>query len=373
MHVIALGFRGIDSVEGGIETHAQALYPLLAQMGCKVEVLSRRRHSPTKVRHEFRGVHVTPLWAPRGKGIEAFVHSLIGLFYAAFKRPDLIHIHGIGPALMAPLARLARLPVVITHHGQDYDAAKWGGFAQWVLRTGEWAGVTFANQRIVVSEQLRASVETRFKRECIVIRNSVAAARPTPETTLLSSLGLTSRRYVIEVARFTEHKGQDLLIRAFSKARLNNWKLVLVGGADRLDPFNARVNELASKNDNVVLAGFRTGNELAELYSHAGMFVLPSSYEGMPIAALEALSYRLPVILSDIPAHIELALPPSHYFKSQDCDALSDRIIAMAESCDRAGIRELMARILKSIPDWNEVAQRTLEVYRAVAPPRDRL
>jgi len=185
-------------------------------------------------------------------------------------------------------------------------------------------------------------------------------------------LGLTSRRYLIEVARFTEHKGQDLLIRAFSQARLNSWKLVLVGGADRSDPFNARINELASKSDNVVLAGFRTGNELAELYSHAGMFVLPSSYEGMPIAALEALSYSLPVILSDIPAHIELGLPPSHYFKSRDCDALRDRIIALAKSCDQVGTRKLMAGVLQSIPDWNEVAQRTLQVYRAVAPIRER-
>jgi glycosyltransferase involved in cell wall biosynthesis len=370
MHVIAFGLRGMEGIEGGIETHAASLYPHLKKSGCHIEVLSRSRYTIDKRPHEFEGVRVTPLWAPRGEGIEAFVHSFIGLLYATLKRPDLIHIHGIGPAIFTPLARAASLRVVVTHHGQDYDAAKWGGAAQTILRIGEWAGMTFANQCIVVSEQLRTSVGKKFHRDCVVIRNSVAPVTPTQDMTLISALGLTPRRYLLEVARFTEHKGQDLLIQAFNQARLNGWKLVLVGGASSSDPFATRVARLAAGNDNVVLAGFRSGNELAQLYSHAGIFALPSSYEGMPIAALEAMAHGLPVILSDVPAHLELNLPKNHYFATHNCDALCERIRTVANITDLPETRARMRETVQAIPGWEEVAQQTFDVFRAAVRPR---
>lgn len=55
------------------------------------------------------------------------------------------------------------------------------------------------------------------------------------------------------------------------------------------------------------MTGFIKGAELGELLSNAGLFVLPSYHEGLPIALLEAMSYNLPIIASDIPANSELA------------------------------------------------------------------
>ncbi len=367
-YVIALGFRGLRDVEGGIERHAERLYPELVRLGCRVEVVSRSRYVRNKQVHDVDGVSVRPIWAPRGMGIEALCHSLLALTYAAFRRPDIVHIHGIGAALVSPIGRALGLRIVVTHHGLEYDAAKWGMFARSVLRTGEWLGMTFAHQCIVVSAQLHDSVLRKFRRDAAVIPNGVAAPTLVDDRDILIELGLTKHRYLIEVARFTEHKGQDQLISAFASAGLPDWKLVLVGRDTATDAYSKRVVALASKTPNVVCAGFRTGKELAQLYSHAGLFSLPSSYEGMPLAALEALSYGLPVVLSDIPAHRELGLPTEFYFPMGDSDALRDRIASIAAQADSREIRALMRDIAGTRPDWRQIAERTLQTYHRTLP-----
>ncbi|MCH3002861.1 phosphonate ABC transporter substrate-binding protein, partial [Listeria monocytogenes] len=80
-----------------------------------------------------KDVTVTPVWAPRSKNVEALLHTTLGLFAAARRNPDLVHIHAIGPALLTPLARLLGLRVVVTHHGFDYERQKWGWMAKSVL------------------------------------------------------------------------------------------------------------------------------------------------------------------------------------------------------------------------------------------------
>ena len=69
------------------------------------------------------------------------------------RRPDILHIQAIGPAIMTPLARLFGLNVVVTHHGPDYDRQKWGFFAKLVLRIGEYFGMRCANERIAISKE----------------------------------------------------------------------------------------------------------------------------------------------------------------------------------------------------------------------------
>ena len=56
------------------------------------------------------------------------------------------------------------------------------------------------------------------------------------------------------------------------------------------------------------MTGFIKGEVIKELYSNAGLFVLPSYHEGLPIMALETMSYGLPLFASAIPANPELIL-----------------------------------------------------------------
>src|ERR1022692_2879905 len=136
---MVLGIRGMPNIQGGVETHAEQLYLRLAALGCKVEALVRTPFVPRGQR-SLGPIRIRRLWAPQRAGVEALVHSVIGVLYAGFARPDILHIHGIGPAIVTPIARLLGLRVVVTHHGRDYEREKWGAFARWVLRLGERFG-----------------------------------------------------------------------------------------------------------------------------------------------------------------------------------------------------------------------------------------
>jgi glycosyltransferase involved in cell wall biosynthesis len=308
------------------------------------------------------------LWAPRTAWLETLIHSFEGLLWAIFNRPDVLHVHAIGPALIAPIARLFGLRVVVTHHGFDYDRERWGAFAKRVLRLGESLGMRFANERIVISREIQKHVRDSFNVKSNLIPNGVRLPSPPVSTETLCKLGLVPGRYVVQVSRCVPEKRQLDLIEAFTKAAPPGWKLALVGSLKDGDPYCEAIRAKAASRSDIVLAGFRSGEELNQLYSHAGLFVLPSSHEGLPIALLEGLSYGLPVLVSGIPSNREVGLPDECYFTLGDIDGLASRIRektdAPKESPEAADDRrELVARNY----DWRRIAMGTLEVLRRAA------
>lgn len=358
-----VGLRGFPNVQGGVETHAENLCPLLAELGCSVEVIARSTYQPKDI-SEWRNVRVKNIWAPRSKGLETIVHTFLGVLYAGLiSRPDILHIQAIGPALVTPLARLLGLRVVVTHHGPDYDRQKWGKVARGVLMAGERFGMRLSHGRIVISEVIRAIVRGRHRVATTLIPNGVEL-RDLPSTDgTLRQYGLTKKNYVLLVSRLVAEKRHLDLIAAFRRAQLEGWKLVLVGACDHPDEYQRSVIAAAGDDPDVVMAGFQSGLSLRELYTHAGAFVLPSSHEGLPIAMLEALSFGLPVLASDIPANLEVGLPAEQYFRLGDVDELAHKLRAVAANALQCVVgREWVAERY----DWRNIARQTMAVYAHV-------
>lgn len=361
---MVLGLRAFPHIQGGVETHAAELYPRLARLGCRIEVLVRSPYWPKGKPAPWSEIRFRRLWSPRSRGIEAFAHSFLGVLYAAVRRPDLLHIHAIGPALFTPLARLAGLRTVITHHGPDYDREKWGSTGRMLLRLGERLGVVYANECIAVSRVIQNLLLRKYGRQSQYIPNGVML-RPIRSThDILDRFGLEPGRYVLHVSRFVPEKRHIDLIKAFSQASLNGWKLVLVGGLDPGDDYARQIQQEASRNANVLLTGFQGGGDLEELYSNAGLFVLPSSHEGHPIALLEALSYGLPVIASDIAANVEIGLAEAHYFPLGDIDVLSQRLTRFVSMPLSSTEKERTRSWVASKYDWDAIARETLITYK---------
>lgn len=366
IRVMMMGLRGFPGVQGGVETHAENLCPLLVEMGCDVTVLVRPFYQHAEIGPNWKGVKFVSIWAPKSKGAEAFLHSFLGVLYAAFKRPDVLHIQAIGPAIMTPIARMFGLKVVVTHHSQNYDHQGWGRFARFVLRSGESLGMRFSDARIAISKVLSNIVMHLYQRDSVVIPNGVVSPALPHAITSLDQFGLEPQKYVVLVGRLVAEKRHLDLIAAFNRAALPGWKLAIVGASDHPDAYVLDVLDQAKRSANIVCTGLQTGNALRELYGHAGIFVLPSSHEGLPIALLEALSYGLPVLASDIAANLEVGLDKGHYFPLGDVAILAQKLKEFSALPRSPEVIDERRAWVSERFNWKNIAQKTMAVYQGV-------
>jgi glycosyltransferase involved in cell wall biosynthesis len=368
MRVVVLGLRGIPDVQGGVETHCQHLFTKIAARGHEVTVFCRRPYVNAQL--SCGPVKLFSSRCPSQHNLEAICHTFIGVFHAWRFRPDILHIHAIGPSLFVPLARLLGMRVVCTNHGPDYERGRWGRLARWVLRIGERLGSRFAHAVIAISPAIADRLTARHDCKVDVIPNGVVLQRRRTAVTALTEVGLQRGKFILTVARLVPEKGLDDLMDAFQLASLPaNWKLVIVGGADHTSKYSRHLVERGSSIPGVVMTGRLHGEPLAELYSHAGMFVLPSHHEGMPIVLLEAMSYGLSVLASDIPAHRSLNLPDDRLFRMGDPVSAAQKMSYFAANPQTAEAEVEQINRVGEMFDWDSIAKKTLEVYGRVLRP----
>ena len=153
------------------------------------------------------------------------------------------------------------------------------------------------------------------------------------------------------------------MIRAF-KAMDSDYKLVIAGEADHKTDYSRNLRRIASEDDRIILTGYITGEPLNQVYTHARLFVLPSYHEGLPIVLLEALSYGLPVLVSDIPANKEVALPEDRYFRCGDVDDLKKKLEVLLEKGLSEEEQQEIRKQIEEKYNWDRIAEQTIEVYR---------
>lgn len=365
--VMMLGLRSVKGGQGGVERHVDELSRVLDSLGLSVDILVRRGYDVSRVRDN--ATRITAIHTPRNIWLETIVYSIYGVIHAAIHRPAVLHIHSIGPSLVAPIARLCGLRVVTTHHGEDYNREKWGPVARATLRIGEWLQAYCANRRICVSRSLAERLTARYGTKFEYIPNGVNFGPREVGSRTLAPLGLTPGRYLLNVSRLVPEKRHLDLIQAFAKLQPTDLKLAIVGEADHETSYSQAVKAAAAAVHNVVMTGFQSGRELTELFANARLFILPSSLEGFSIALLEAMSYGRLLVVSDIPSHRELDLPEASYHRVQDVDDLARCIAQLLEASKGDDSRipfHDWSRILEEY-DWKSIGIRTADIYRAAA------
>jgi len=369
MKIFVLGTRGFPNVQGGVEKRVEEIATRIANNeDCEIIVLARKNYFPVAKRlKEYKKVKFYYLFAPRNKYLEAVIHTFLGVIFAKFLNPDILHFQAIGPSLFVPLSKVLGFKVVVTHHGPDYLREKWKGLSKTILKLGEFFAIKFADKIIVVSEYIKNYLEKKYgRKDIIVIPNGIEIPKISQNTEVIKKFGLQPKKYIFTACRFVPEKGLHNLISAYRKIKNPEFKLVIAGDADHETKYSRYLKKLANETHCVVLTGVLTGEPLAELYSNAGLFVLPSYYEGLPIALLEALSYGLPVLVSDISQHREIPLSEFRYFKVGDTNELAKKIVALYNLGISDEEKQKYFELLKEHYNWDKIAKSVFEIYKSL-------
>ncbi|MCX2481155.1 glycosyltransferase family 1 protein [Pedobacter sp. MC2016-15] len=127
------------------------------------------------------------------------------------------------------------------------------------------------------------------------------------ETDILGRFGIERKNYVLHVGSMFKRKNIPALIHAFKELKSTTdspVKLVLAGPSNASKDSNDQqaildaISETGLENE-IILTGYLSDNELATIYSGALMYVFPSTNEGFGIPILEAFDYQLPVLVAD--------------------------------------------------------------------------
>ncbi|MGW6866404.1 glycosyltransferase [Streptomyces sp. NPDC054901] len=230
-------------------------------------------------------------------------------------RPDLLHAHSAKAGLAGRLAVRGSLPTVFQPHAWSFDAV--GGATAALALRWERLGARWADRVLCVSESERRAGESEgIAGRWSVIRNGVdldhfRPGRPDPEQDRAEArAGLPlpdglrgGGPLAVCVGRLCPQKGQDILLRAWPELLgvVPEARLALVGDG----PDGERLRRTAPPG--VFFAG--AAADIRPWLRAADLVVLPSRWEGMALAPLEAMACGRPVLVSDVSGARE-SLPP---------------------------------------------------------------
>lgn len=365
-----IGQKGIPALYGGVERHVEELAFELVKRGHDVTVYTRPYYTSPN-RKNYRGIKLISLRAWRSKHFDAITHTFISTWHAMWHGYDVIHYHGVGPSLMSFLPRLLapNTKVIVTFHCIDRQHSKWGYFARFMLRLGEWTATHFPHETIVVSRDLQRYCRKIYGRATSYIPNGVSTSFTTPfkARDITRKFGLHKDEYILTVTRLIPHKGIHYLIEAYQRLKTDK-KLVIVGDSVYTDEYVKKIRAQAKSDKRIIFTGFQHGRVLSELYGNAYLFVLPSEFEGLPLVLLEAAGFGRCAVASNIPANVEILRSHGHdfglMFRNKDSRDLATKLDMLLKRPKLAqSLGQMAQELVRTKFNWRHIATDTERIY----------
>jgi glycosyltransferase involved in cell wall biosynthesis len=298
--------------------------------------------------------------------------SLVQMWAQA--RPDVVHIATEGPLGWSALqaAHQLKLPVTSDFRTNFHAYSQHYGIG-WLRKPIMAYLRKFHNRTLatmVPTEPLRRELAAAGFQGVQVVARGVDTVLFNPQRrnrALRAQWGVQDDTLVVAcVGRLAAEKNLDLLVQAFTaiQAEQPTAKLLLVGDGPLRDT-------LARKVPGVLMAGRRSGDDLAEHYASADLFLFPSLTETFGNVTTEALASGLPVLAFDYAAAAELITPGEngHLVPFGDHAAFVRAALTLAgQPTYRRALGE-GARRLAEAQGWDAIIQRFEAVLLQAMPP----
>jgi len=367
MKIAIIGSKGIPGSSGGVERYVDELSVRLVKLGHQVLVYCRGWYTDRK---RYHGVKLIYRPTIHTKHLDTISHTWFSMWDALLKeKVDILHIQGVGPALLAGVAKILRpkTKIVITFHCRDSLHQKWGLISRACLKLGERLAVKVPAATIAVSRSLQDYVYKNWQDSVYYIPNGINSLAVKKQANLLAKFNLQPNRYLLTVCRLVPHKGIHYLIQAFNKIDNNKFKLVIIGEGAFTDSYSRQLKEGAASNANIIFTGSLDYKDLATFYQNAYLYVQPSETEGLSLSLLEAQSFGCSALVSDIDENKEAIGQYGFTFKNTNVNDLAKKISFLFSH--RALVRETgvkaRARVRQEY-DWNKIARQTANLYEIV-------
>ena len=370
LRIAMLGHKRL-SREGGVEMVVTELSTRMAKLGYDVTCYNRagkhildKRQNIKKV-NSYKGVKVKEVLTIDKKGLAAITSAFFGSWKILFSNANVVHYHAEGPCIMIPIIKFfSNKKIVATVHGLDWQRSKWGKLARKCIKLGEKMAVKYADEIIVLSDNVKNYFKNTYDRETNFIPNGVSKPKIVKAKIITDRFGLKKDDYILFLGRIVPEKGVHYLIEAYNSIKTDK-KLVIAGSASDTEEYYQNLIIKAKNNKSIIFTGFVQGRELEELYSNAYIYCLPSDLEGMPLSLLEAMSYGNCCLTSNISECSEVIQNMGVTFEKSNIKSLASVLQNLCSKNIEVKKYKKNAQdyILKKY-SWDEIVKNTLELYK---------
>jgi glycosyltransferase involved in cell wall biosynthesis len=273
---------------------------------------------------------------------------------------DLIHVHGDSSALVC-LKLLGRRPTVITLHG-SHLLRRSGGLQGRAVRAGLRRAFGRAARVIAVSEsELELARSLRVGSVRLVLngvpeRKAVSAGE---RRSAREGLGLDEDAIAVLFAGELSERKQPLqLAEALRRAHEADPRIVGIFAGD--GPLSGALDSLAGE----AVRPLGSRDDVDALLAAADIFALPSLWEGLPYAVLEALAAGVPVLASDGPGNPDAVGEAGALFPAGDVEAMTNALLGLTKSPElRESLGEAGAARARERFSLDRMVEQTAAVY----------
>lgn len=348
-NVVVIGTRGYPSFYGGFETAVRHLAPYLADKGWNVTVFGRPEAIRAGTAADVRVNSVTT----RGietKSLSTLSFGLTATLKTISMKPDVALVMNVANGYWLPLLRIFRIPTVVNVDGIEWQREKWGWFAKMVFRLGARLTAVFATELVVDAEAIGQVWEDKYGRRGVFIPYGgvQSNAHPVP-------LGLTSRRYILMVARLVPENSIEQFLEA-AESLAYRYDIVIVGSAGYGGTMESRLRAFSERYPSVQWLGHVNDDLLLHsLWAHCGAYFHGHSVGGTNPALVQAMTCGAPTVALDTIYNREVLGQAGRFAQPNGNSIISQIEALMSDNQEQSRLSESASQRAVAAYTWEKV------------------